>query len=83
MKTTLVLDDDLYRQAKIAASEQGVTVSSVVEEGLRLLLQVKVAKSPPRRDMPSWSMGRPRVDLSDSRAVREALDSTEDLNALR
>jgi len=30
MKTTLVLNDDLYRQAKVVASGRGCTVSSIV-----------------------------------------------------
>lgn len=38
MKTTLNLDDSLYRRAKIKAFEEGRTVSSLVEEGLQLAM---------------------------------------------
>ena len=83
MKTTLVLDDALYRRAKVLASERGATVSSIVEEALRLMLSVDNAPALPAGDMPSWSMGRPRVDISDSRAVRATLDDARDVDALR
>ena len=83
MKTTLVLDDALYRQAKVVASQRGATVSSVVEEALRLMLHGDVTASPPTSPMPSWNMGRPRVDLADGRAVRDALDADRSVDALR
>ena len=83
MKTTLILDDDLYRRAKVVASGRGCTVSSVVEEALRLLLNTDPAAHRPSQPMPAWDLGRPRVDIDDSRAVREALDSDRSRDALR
>ena len=83
MKTTLMLDDALYRRAKVLASERGATVSSIVEEALRLMLAADDPAAGPSGDMPSWNMGRPRVDLSDARAVRATLDDARDVDALR
>lgn len=83
MKTTLMLDDALYRRAKVLASERGATVSSIVEEALRLMLATGDAHAGPAGDMPSWSMGRPHVDISDARALRVALDDSKDVDALR
>lgn len=85
MKTTLVLDDDLYRQAKVTAAHRGVSVASVVEEALRLLLlapgtdEGRAAPVP----LPTWDLGEPLVDINDNRALRDALDSDRDPDALR
>ena len=84
MKTTMVIDDDLYRQAKVVAAQRGKPVASVVEEALRLLL-IRTAIEPMALDfeLPSWDLGESLVDINDSRALREALDQDLDLNALR
>ena len=34
MRTTLRLDDELYRRAKAAAAEQGVSLTQLVEEAI-------------------------------------------------
>ncbi len=38
MKTTVEIDDELLRRAKIRAAEQGSTLRSVLEDALRRLL---------------------------------------------
>ena len=48
MQTTLRLDDDLYRRAKAAAAEQGMSLTRLVEEAIRELLN-KAAPAPRRR----------------------------------
>ncbi len=35
MRTTIDLPDDLYRQVKVAAAREGVTLRSIIERGLR------------------------------------------------
>ena len=83
MKTTLVLDDDLYRQAKVMASGRGCTVSSLVEDALRLLMHAEPVDRAPNEPMPAWDLGRPRIDVDDNRAVRDALDAGQGRDALR
>lgn len=85
MKTTLVLNDDLYREAKIVAAQRGVSVASVVEEALRLLLIVSSGEEPEPEppQLPSWDLGEPLVDITDNRALRQALDADRPVNALR
>lgn len=73
MKATLVLNDDLYHRANAAASLRGCTMSSLVEDALRLLLCVRADAQQPGTPMPAWDMGEPIVDIDDSRAVQEAL----------
>lgn len=46
MKTTLDIDDDLYRQAKVAAAMSGKRVKDIVNEGLRLALKQPTRKAP-------------------------------------
>ena len=75
MRTTLNLPDGLVAQAKIRAAESGRTLTSLVEEGLRLVLEqqdIPVAPGP----LPAYghSGGRILVDLTDRDAVWAALD---------
>ncbi len=46
-KTTLEIDDDIYRQAKAAAALSGRRMKDVVNEGLRLALGQMNRKTPP------------------------------------
>jgi hypothetical protein len=47
MRTTLVLDDSLLRQAKHRAAERSITVSDVVNEALRESLGRPAPSAPP------------------------------------
>ena len=73
MKATLALNDDLFHHANAAASLRGCTMSSLVEDALRLLLCVQADAQQPGTPMPAWAMGEPIVDIDDSRAVQDAL----------
>ena len=50
MRTTLNLDDHLIRSAKARAAQQGRTLTSLVEEALRVLLRA----SPTAADDYDW-----------------------------
>jgi plasmid stability protein len=43
VKTTLNLDDRLLRRAKARAAEQGVTLTSLIEDALRTALEPKAS----------------------------------------
>ena len=86
MRTTLSLDDDLYRTTKAVAALRGVTVTSVIEEALRQSLfpggaRGDSGRGPSSRDVPQLpyldSIGEPQVevDLTDNSAVLDALDA--------
>lgn len=88
VRTTLVIDDDLYREAKIAAADAHASVSSVVEDALRLLLASRSDRSRGRgtEGMPvntEMSWVHPGIDIYDGRAMRELLDDGVEINALR
>jgi hypothetical protein len=67
MRTTIRLSDELLRKARKKAAEEGRTVTSLVEEGLKIVL----AESKPRK--------RGRVRLPISRASGGTLPGV-DLN---
>ncbi len=68
VRTTLVLDQQQLVELKRLAAEQGRTLSSVVEETLRLGIQqrrqagAQAAKEP--IEPPDFDMGVPRVPLA-------------------
>ena len=91
MKTTLVLNDELYRQAKFIASGRGCTVSSIVEEALRLLLSTANGVQGPSNPMLALmrATGRlfpranraPWIEPVAERALRARIGSHPDLAA--
>lgn len=49
MQTTLRIDDELYREAKVGAAQEGITLTRFLEEGLRLRLSQRGLVPPPTR----------------------------------
>ncbi|MGH3563870.1 MAG: ribbon-helix-helix protein, CopG family [Mycobacterium sp.] len=85
MRTTIRIDDDLYREVKARAARSGRTVAAVLEDAVRRGLST----SSPRRANPYAvrPIGRgglrPGVDLSSNAAVAEAMDEGIAVDALR
>ncbi len=87
MKTMVVLNEAIHRQAKGYAARQGLSLSRLVEEGLRLRLNAPATANhtnllplPVFKGKGGLCQG---VDLSDGRSVQEALDRDKPLQALR
>jgi plasmid stability protein len=78
MRTTLLLPDDLYREVKRVAADDGRTVTSFVEEALRAALarrDERPADRPPYRVAPVGGRGpQPGVDLTDSSALTDLME---------
>lgn len=68
MKTTLDIDDRLLREAKKLAAERGVTLTSVVEEGLRSVVTAPIPK-PYTLDWPPIESTEPLPFDMDSRVA--------------
>lgn len=74
MRTTLNLPDALVEQAKATAAREGRTLTSLLEEGLRAVLQDRAAR--PAVLLPAYGAGTGAVlvDLDDRTALAAALD---------
>jgi hypothetical protein len=85
MRTTLSIDDDLYRRAKAAAAMRGSSVTSLIEDALRRALDAPTTPA----QVPELPIAResggplPGIDLHDARALAAVLDEGRSLDALR
>ena len=55
MRTTVRLPEALLRQAKMKAAEQGCTLTAIIEEGLRAVLNGPPSSGRKKRTMPRVS----------------------------
>jgi hypothetical protein len=78
MRTTIRIRDDLLKRAKKRAAEEGRTLTSLVEDGLTLILAKPKAKSRKRISLPvSKAAGGvlPGVDLNRSSDLEEVMNA--------
>lgn len=84
VRTTLNFDDDLYRELKVAAAEQGVSATSLIEAAVRDALRARVASQRPEFPVSRRSGGvRSGTDLSDPDQIYDLLYGIEDVEAAR
>jgi hypothetical protein len=85
VRTTIRIDDTLYRRAKTIAAESGRTVSDVIEDAVRTGLERDRRSPEDLRPLPTFggSGVLPGVDVSDSARLRDGMDEGEPLRALR
>ena len=75
MRTTVTIDDRLLKQAKLAATRSGRSLSDLVDDGLRLVL-ARPQSVATVIDLPTFGGSglRPGVDLADKAALLDVLD---------
>jgi hypothetical protein len=85
MRTTIRIDDDLYRDVKATAARSGRTVAAVLEDAVRRGLHVRADADTARYVLTPLGKGgvRSGVDLSSSAAIAEAMDEDVSIDALR
>jgi hypothetical protein len=85
MRTTVRIDDDLYRRVKSRAAQTGRTVSDVIEDALREALRSRPRTRAPLPALPVYggSGTMPGVDLASNAALREVMDEGNGADALR
>ncbi len=86
MRTTIHIDDALYRRAKELAARSGRTVGQVIEDALRESLQTRGnAARQELTELPVFggSSTLPGVDIADNAALLDLLDEGEPLDELR
>ena len=67
MKTTFNIDDALMQQLRETAARRGVTMTKIVEAGIRHMVSTPENSnnaSDKRFELPSWPMGKARVDIA-------------------
>jgi hypothetical protein len=76
-RTTVRLPEELIRRAKRKAAAEGRTLTSLIEEGLRLIVSRK-PRTKPKRVLPPFSDESgppwPGIDISDGAGLQEAED---------
>ena len=78
MRTTVRLDDDLLSRAKQVAAATGRTLNAVIEDALRQALSGSAREGGLEPPKPTTFRGeglQPGVDLDDSAALLEVMDS--------
>jgi hypothetical protein len=78
MRTTVTIKDDLLKRAKKRAAEEGRTLTSLVEEGLALVLTAPAVGRRKRIELPvSRASGGvlPGVDLNRSCDLEEIMNA--------
>jgi hypothetical protein len=77
MRTTIRLSDDLLKRAKKKAAEDGRTLTSLVEEGLRVVLTEARPVRRPKVELPISSASGGTlsgVDLNDSADLLDRME---------
>ncbi len=78
MRTTIRINDDLLKRAKKRAADEGRTLTSLIEDGLVLILSKTKAEGRKRVDLPiSKATGGvlPGVDLNRSSDIEEVMNA--------
>jgi hypothetical protein len=78
MRTTLRLSDDLLRKARKKAAEEGRTLTSLVEEGLRIVVAESKPQMRARVRLPVSRVSGgtlPGVDLNRSSDLEDLMES--------
>ncbi len=73
VKTTLVIDDRVMARLKEEAARTGHTMSDLVEDALRRMLESKPERTK-LRPLPSFNSGGSYVDISDRKALYHAIE---------
>ena len=79
MRTTVRLRDDLLKRAKKRAAEEGRTLTSVIEEGVVMVLATPRPKNRERTALPISRAGggvMPGVDLNRSSDLEAVMDDS-------
>jgi hypothetical protein len=77
-RTTVRLPEELMRRAKRKAAAEGVTLTALIEDGVRRVLNERGAPAKTKRVSPRVSTATgglmPGIDLNDSAALQEMDD---------
>jgi hypothetical protein len=79
-RTTIELNEELFRKAKRKASDEGIPLRELVERALRAHLEQRQSKEARRYRLRLKTQGgglRPGVSLEDWNALRDVMDDLD------
>ena len=84
MRTTIRIDDDLYRRVKARAATEGRPVAELIADALRVALAPERDDSRQLPELPTYggSGTLEGVDLSSNADLRELMEADEPVDAL-
>lgn len=84
MRTTIRIDDELYRRVRQVADRTDRTIGEVIEDAIQLAFR-PTRDDQPISDLPvhGGSGVMPGVDLTSNRSIAEAMDEDRALDAMR
>jgi hypothetical protein len=84
MRTTIRIDDEVYRRVKQIADRSNRTIGQVIEDAIQLALR-PTPNDESVADLPVYggSGVMPGVDLTSNRSIAEAMDEDVSLDAMR
>lgn len=84
MRTTIRIDDELYRRVKHVADQTDRTIGQVIEDAIQLAFR-PTRPDQPTADLPvhGGSGVMPGVDLTSNQSIAEAMDEDGALDAMR
>ena len=84
MRTTIRIDDEVYRRVKQVADRSDRTIGQVIEDAIQLAFR-PTRSHESVADLPVYggSGVMPGVDLRSNRSVAEAMDEDVSLDAMR
>lgn len=85
VRTTIRIDENVYRQAKSRAATTGRTVSEIIEDAVRDSLRPRRVDDAELEPLPTdgGSGVLAGVDLADAAALRDLMDEGVSVDALR
>ncbi|MET0900216.1 MAG: ribbon-helix-helix domain-containing protein [Mycobacterium sp.] len=85
MRTTVNIDDDLYREVKEAAARSGRTVAAVFEDAVRRGLAAPESRAVADYQVRAMGSGglRPGIDLASNAELAEVMEDHGGPDALR
>ena len=77
MKTTFNIDDNLMRQLRVEAARRGITMTEIVEAGIRHMVANRNGNQEPKQELPplpTKAMGMAKVDIANREELYRIFD---------
>jgi hypothetical protein len=76
MRTTVTIDDQVFRDAKQQAAREGRTLGDLITEALRARLALRHARAEEPYRVLTYGQGGPHpgIDITNNAAVRDLMD---------